>query len=103
MALITRRYLYNGPWPLDLKNALGAGTALPPPFFAITYDLQYDDVATDVAAVDERMRHYGCFPDTQNTSIASPTPFLGVKSPDGSVWKLDVSDLGILTVVKVSV
>lgn len=102
MAIITRRFLYRGPWPVDLKSATDPGLTLPIPPFYVTYDVSFDDAVCDTATVDERMRHWGCFPDSQNTIALSPSPFLGLESPDGSAWKLDVSDLGILTVVKVS-
>jgi hypothetical protein len=102
MATVIRRYLYKGPWPLDMKDATDPALTLPAPGFYVTYDVSFDDAAAPTAAMDERMRHYGCFPDTQNTIALSPTPFLGLKSPDGSAWKLQVDDLGVLTVVKVS-
>jgi hypothetical protein len=75
---------------------------LPAPGFVIAYDITYDDAAASLAATDAAMRQYGCFPDTQNTIALSPTPFTGLKSPDGSVWKLSVDDFGILTTTKVS-
>jgi hypothetical protein len=102
MAAVTRRFLYKGPWPVPLKNATDPALTLPAPGFYVTYDVAFDDSVCTAAEMDEWMKHFGCFPDTQNTIALSPTPFLGLKSPDGSAWKLEVSDLGVLTVVKVS-
>jgi hypothetical protein len=104
MAAITRRYLYKGPWPLDMKNSTDPALTLPfpVPCFYITYDVAFDDAVASVASMDERMRHYGCFLDMQNTIALSPNPFLGIQSPDGSAWKLQVDDAGVLTTVKVS-
>jgi hypothetical protein len=102
MAIITKRYFYKGPWPNFLKMSIDIALTLPAPGFVIAYDITYDDAAASLAATDAAMRQYGCFPDTQNTIALSPTPFTGLKSPDGSVWKLSVDDLGILTTTKVS-
>jgi hypothetical protein len=85
-----------------MRNAVYSGMTFPAPKFAITYDLVYDDTVTDAPTVDERMRHYGCFPDVQNTIAQSPAPFMGLISPDNSIWKLSVDDLGVLSTSKVS-
>jgi len=103
MASVTRRFLYKGPWPLNLKQELDPALTLSNPQFAITYDITYDDMIPGLADVDAVMRKYGCFPDTQDTIVLSPTPFIGIRSPDNSIWKLSVDDLGVLTVAKVSV
>jgi hypothetical protein len=102
MATVTRRFFYKGPWPLYLKGALDPTLTLPAPKYVVSYDITYDDAVPDAATVDATMRQYGCFPDTVNTISVSPAPFLGVISPDGSIWMLAVSDLGVLTPVKVS-
>lgn len=99
---IIRRYYYKGPWPLDLKNATDPELTIPNPKFVVAYDIKFDDKVADTNAMDERMRHYGCFPEPLNTQIRSPEPFIGVISPDGNIWKLNVDDLGLLTVIKVS-
>jgi hypothetical protein len=85
-----------------MKNNCDPTMTLPAPRFAVTYDLVYDDAVVDVATVDERMRHYGCFPETVDTKIASPSPYLGILSPDGNIWKISVDDLGVLTTEKVT-
>jgi len=102
MAIVTRRFQYKGPWPLDLRNALDPALTLPAPGFVVAYDATYDDAIVPVATIDERMRHYGCFPEAVDTKVASPTPFLGLISPDGSIWKLSVDDLGVLSTTKVT-
>jgi len=102
MAAITRRFFYKGPWPLYLKGQLDPALTLSAPRFVIAYDINYDDAIPGVATVDATMRQYGCFPDTQSTIAISPTPFLGIMSPDNSIWKLQVDDLGILSTVKVA-
>ena len=102
MAIITRRFQYKGPWPLDLQTTLDPGAVLPAPGFVVTYDLRYDDTVASAAVVDERMRHFGCFPEPADTRGTSPTPFIGAISPDGSIWKLQVDNLGIITTVKVA-
>jgi len=102
MASLKRRFFYRGPWPLYLKGALDPTLTLPQPKFIVSYDIVYDDAVPDAATVDATMRQYGCFPDTQNTIVLSPDPFLGIISPDGSIWKLSVDDLGVLTTSKVS-
>jgi hypothetical protein len=102
MAIITRRFFYKGPWPLYLKGQLDPALTLPAPKYVVSYDIAYDDAIPDVAVVNATMRQYGCFPDTQITIALSPTPFLGLISPDNSVWKLSISDLGVLTTDKVS-
>jgi len=102
MAIQTRRFQYKGPWPLDLKLSLDPGVVLPAPGFFVCFDVTWDDVQADLAAVDERMRRYGCFPEAVGTVVGSPTPFLGLIAPDGSLWKLSVDNLGILSTTKVS-
>lgn len=102
MASITRRYFYKGPWPEDLKNATDPALTLPAPKFAIAYDVFFDDMTCSMAAVDERMSHCGCFPDVLNTIVLSPEPFIGIISPDNSIWKLSIDNLGILLPIKVS-
>jgi hypothetical protein len=104
MASITRRFLYKGPWPKAIRELTEVGVTFPfpVPAFIVTYDVAFNDVLIDQGSVDEAMKRYGCFPDTQNTRALSPNPFLGLQSPDGSAWKLQVDDLGVLTVVKVS-
>jgi hypothetical protein len=103
MAIIKRRYLYKGPWPLPLRGATDQALTLPNPKFVLPYDVQWDDAISPIAAMDEQMKHYGCFPEPVDTFGLSPDPFLGIISPDGSIWKLSVSDLGVLTVVNVSI
>jgi len=103
MATVTRRYVYQGPWPLDMQRAVGPGVVVPPTNFRVYFDLQYDDVNTNATAVDERMRHYGCFPDlsgTSNPPNGTAIPFLGLQSPDGSIWELSVDNAGVLSAVK---
>jgi hypothetical protein len=100
--IITRRYQYKGPWPLDLKNASEKTLVLPPPMFMIAYDVVFEDAICSVDAMDERMRHYGCFPEPVDTIVNSPSPYIGIISPNGTTWKLDVDDAGTLSVVKVS-
>lgn len=85
-----------------MKNAIDPALTIPLPKFVVVFDLSYDDVAADPATVDERMRHYGCFPEAADTKIASPDPYLGLISPDGSIWKISVDNLGILTTLKVT-
>jgi hypothetical protein len=102
MAIVTRRFKYFGPWPVDVKAAIDPALALPTPTFVIMFDIVYDDSIATAPVADERMRHYGCFPDTQDTIALSPIPFLGLVSPDNSIWKLSVDNLGIVTSVKVS-
>jgi hypothetical protein len=102
MAIITRRFFYKGPWPLYLKGQLDPALTLPAPGYVVSYDITYDDAVPAAATVDAVMRQYGCFPDAQNTIALSPTPFIGIISPDNSVWKLQVDNLGVLTTVKVS-
>jgi hypothetical protein len=102
MSLVTRRFLYKGPWPVDLKSATDPGLTIPAPGFYVTYDITFDDAVCDAATMDERMRHWGCFPDTQDTIVLSPAPFLGIKSPDGSAWKISIDNLGVMTTSKVS-
>jgi hypothetical protein len=104
MATIIRRYFFKGPWPKHVREVTDPGATFPwpVPCYYIANDVEFDDAIADVAAVDESMRQYGCFPDMQNTRVLSPNPFIGIQSPDGSAWKLEVDDLGVLTIVKVS-
>ena len=103
MAVVTRRYSYQGPWPLDLRNATTLGLTLPPSNFRVYYDVAWDDAEASIAGMDERMRHYGCFPDASGTNgppNGTAVPFLGLQSPDGSVWELQVDNAGALSTVK---
>ena len=102
MANVTRRFQYKGPWPLDMKNATDPNMTFPNPGFVVTYDVVYNDSVVDAGSVDERMRHYGCFPEPADTRALSPEPFIGIISPDGKVWKLSINDLGVITTLKVT-
>jgi hypothetical protein len=103
MATLTRRYGYQGPWPLDLKNATDPTLVLPATNFRVYYDVTWDDAQASIAGMDERMSHYGCFPDPSGTSAppnGTNVPFLGLKSPDGSIWELSVDNAGVLSTTK---
>jgi len=100
MALITRRYVYRGPWPLDLRTTLDPGITLTAPSYQPFFDLTFDDAVVAQGAVDERMRRYGCFPDTSGSPLSIAPP-LALVAPDGSVWRLTVTNLGILVPVLV--
>lgn len=103
MAIITRRYSFQGPWPLDLRAATDPALVLPTPKFRIYYDVSWDDATASVPTMDERMRMYGCFPDASGTSgppNGTDVPFAGLQSPDGSIWELQIDNAGVLSTVK---
>jgi len=102
MAIQTKRYQFKGPWPLDLKNSTDPNLVLANPGFFIAFDVTWDDAVCDPSAMDERMRHYGCFPELVDTLVTSPIPFIGIIAADDSVWKLNISILGVLTTIKVT-
>ena len=102
MAMQTRRYQYEGPWPLDMQLATDPGVPFPSPTFVIAFDATFDDAVADVEAVDERMTHYGCFPEPVDTQTLSATPYVGLISPDGSIWKVSVNDAGVISTTKVT-
>ena len=103
MAIVTRRFSYQGPWRLDMQLATDPALTFPPANFRVYFDATYDNAVVDAVAFDERMRHYGCFPDTSGTDgppNGTAVPFLGLRSPDGSIWELQVDNLGALSTVK---
>jgi len=102
MAVVTRRYLFKGPAPQTLKAETDPALVLPAPKFAVTFDVTFDNAVDPQMDMDKCMSTFGCFPDTQDTIILAPDPFLGLFSPNGEIWRLQVSDIGILTVDQVS-
>jgi hypothetical protein len=95
MAIVTKRYYYQGPWPLDMKNVVDPALIVDAQNWVVACDTTWDDAVSPASIADERMRHYGCFPEPIDTRGTSPTPFLGLRSPDGSIWKLSVDNAGV--------
>jgi hypothetical protein len=85
-----------------MKNVVDPALVVDPLNWAIACDITWDDAVSPASIADERMKHYGCFAEVIDTRVASPTPFLGLRSPDGSIWKLSVDNAGVLTTIKVT-
>ena len=99
---VIRRYSFVGASLETLRAELEQTLKLDVPEFVIVADLAYDDAEADVVAADEAMAAYGWQPEVEPTLALSPNPFIGLVSPDGSVWKLSASDLGVISSKKVS-
>ena len=99
MAIVTRRYLFEGP-PLGVvRNQTDPGLTLSPMAFKIAFDATFDDAIANIAAVDQAMVPSGLVPDPGADTTTPPT--FNLVSPDGSQWRLLVDDAGALSIVKV--
>ena len=101
MAIITRRYFQLGGAIARLRLEIEPNLNIISPKFIVSADLQFDDNVASVAYVDVIMSGRGWIPDINNTIVLSPDPFLGLISPDSSIWKILVNNLGIITTLKV--
>lgn len=101
MAIQTRRYFLQGPWPADLLAALDPTLAVVAQNWVVSVWITFDDAIATVAATDQRMARYGCVPDLVTTGAAT-APFVGVRSPDGSIWTLSVDNMGVISTTKVT-
>ena len=70
MAIVTRRYLYQGPPLQEVRSKTDPGLTLASAS-KLTFDVTFDDTVADVAAVDQAMAESGDFvPDpTADTSV----------------------------------
>lgn len=102
MAIVTKRYLFRGPCLTALRRATDPGLTLPEPDYGIFRDVSFDDSVASEEAVDTGMDLCGFVPDPFDTNGLQPTPFLGLISPDSSVWKISVDNAGVLSTTKVT-
>lgn len=101
MSIVDRRYRFRGPDLAALEALTDPGLVLKAPKFFIAFDVEWDDAICEIPGMDAAMAEFGCEPDGLSTTAADP--FIGPVSPDGSVWALSVSDLGVLSLTKVKV
>lgn len=102
MANVTRRYFFRGPWASRLKLATDPNLTLALPRFGLAFDVTFNDAVVTVADMDDQMQRSGCIPDTFNTIAIAPNPFIGLASPDGSIWRITVNNAGVISTDKVS-
>ena len=103
MAIQTRRYLFRGINLPQLRDAIEPGLVATTPMpYALTIDITWDNAIATQAAVDGAMRPYGFRPEPTDTTGLAPDPYLGIRSPDNSLWALQVDNAGALTLVKVT-
>ena len=103
MSTITRRYSWQGPDLQDLANSTDPTLTLTVPSYRLYVDVMFNDANSDVESMDTQMQKYGLVPaseDTIDPSNGSTIPFVGLVSPDGSVWEIQVDDSGALSAVK---
>ena len=99
MAIVQRRYFYQGVPLLDLQGATDPGLTLSPTNYRDYFDVTFDDAIVDQAAVDERMTRYGLIPDPSDTLLFAPAPFFGLVSPIGNVFQLAIDDAGVISTI----
>lgn len=98
MALVTKRYMSQGPVIADLKESMDPNLVLVATNYRVYVDVTYDDALCTMMYCSQELARFGFVPDPDNTS--GSTPFVGLRSPDGSIWELVVDDAGNLSTVK---
>lgn len=98
--MTTRRYQYKGPWPAAIRLRTDPTLTLAVPGFVQTFDVTFDELQSPIAAVDDAMKQYGCFPEPVNTIPQAPSPYIAYVSPDGGIWQITVSNDGVVSVTK---
>jgi hypothetical protein len=98
--IITRRYVSRGPSLEELQARLDPAIVIVAANYFEAVDVTFDDAVSPAATVDSVMALCGFVVPSQNTSLAA-TPFLGIKSPDGSIWRFNVDNAGVVATTKV--
>ena len=73
MAIVTRRYLFQGPSIEDIQAATDPGLTLISAPLKLAFDLTFDDAVATVAAVDAAMADKGYVPDPGADTTVPPT------------------------------
>lgn len=75
MAIITRRYLYDGPPVEELRSETDPGLTLTTASQKLAFDVSFDNTVADIAAVDAALAPRGLVPDpAADTSVPPSFP-----------------------------
>lgn len=95
MAIVTRRYVFTGPSDADLESAVSSTAASLGPA-SISVDVQFDNAVPGTQdALDEFMAEEWFTPEKNNPATETS---LILRSPDGTLWTVQVNNIGVLVV-----
>lgn len=86
MAIVTRRYLFQGPPIEDIQAATDPGLTLASAALKLAFDATFDDANATIAAVDQAMAQSGYVPDPGADTTVPPS-FPGGGSSNALVYR----------------